>query len=44
MLYQIPIEGFQSYITSIIVDKDNKDSVLITSGDGNLVRVLLPNK
>lgn len=44
VLYQIPIEGFQSYITSIIIDKDNKDSVLITSGDGNLVRVLLPNK
>ncbi len=43
-LFQIPLEGFESYITSIIINPNNKDSVLIASGNGDLVEVLLPEK
>ena len=44
LVYQFPLETFDSYITSVILDPYNKNSVLITSGNGNLVRISLPSK
>lgn len=44
LVYQFPLETFDSYITSVILDPYNKNSVLITSGNGDLVRISLPSK
>ena len=43
-LYIIPLEGFDSYITSIIINPNKNESVLVASGNGDLVEVSLPGK
>ena len=45
LLYHYPLpQDFESYITSLTINKDKKDSLLISIGNGNLAEVYLPQK
>ena len=45
LLSQFPLpDSFESYITSIAINPTKVNSILITTGDGRLVEVILPNE
>tara|TARA_B100000579_G_scaffold438041_1_gene471285 strand:- start:9740 stop:11500 length:1761 start_codon:yes stop_codon:yes gene_type:complete len=45
LLTQFPLpDSFQSYVTSIGIHPTKVNSILITTGDGRLVEVMLPNE
>ena len=45
LLYHYPLpQDFESFITSLTINKDKKDSLLISIGNGNLAEISLPQE
>ena len=45
LLYQYPLpQDFESYITSVSINQNKKNSLIISAGNGNLVEVTLPDE